>query len=104
MLDATFLERRERDACRCLAHSTGAAFRILACRAHPDALRDRVALRERAGQDASEAGLPVLAQQLDRGDALDADELPEAIVIDTSQQVDLRVLSAALGMEKLPAG
>jgi predicted kinase len=104
VLDATFLERRERDACRYLAHSTGAAFRILACRAHPDALRDRVALRERAGQDASEAGLPVLAQQLDRGDALDADELPDAVVIDTSQQLDLRVLSAALGMEKLPAG
>ena len=69
-----------------------------------DALRDRVALRERAGQDASEAGLPVLAQQLDRGDALDADELPDAIVIDTSQQVDPRVLSAALGLGKLPPG
>ncbi len=104
VLDATFLERRERDACRRLAHATGSAFRILACRAHPDALRDRVALRERAGQDASEAGLPVLAQQLDRGDALDADELPDAIVIDTSQQVDPRVLSAALGLGKLPPG
>jgi hypothetical protein len=98
VLDATFLARSERDACRALARATGAAFRIVACRAHPTALRERVVTREQAGQDASEAGLPVLKRQLDRATELCDDELPDAVVIDTSQPVNPRALAAALGV------
>lgn len=101
VLDATFLDRHERDACRALARSTGAAFRILACRAHADALRERVVTREQAGQDASEAGLPVLARQLDRAIDLDADEMANVAVIDTSRPLDSRWLVAALGIERM---
>ncbi|MCU0973659.1 MAG: AAA family ATPase [Burkholderiales bacterium] len=98
VLDATFLARGERDACRALARATGAAFRIVACQAHPTALRERVVTREQAGQDASEAGLPVLERQLDRATELCDDELPDAVVIDTSQPVNPRALAAALGV------
>jgi hypothetical protein len=54
--------------------------------------------REQAGQDASEAGLPVLERQLDRATELCDDELPDAVVIDTSQPVDPQALAAALGI------
>ena len=98
VLDATFLDRNERDACRALARANGAAFRILACRAHPAALRERVVTRERAGRDASEAGLPVLERQLDRATELGDDELRDAVVIDTSQAVAPETLAARLGL------
>jgi aminoglycoside phosphotransferase family enzyme/predicted kinase len=100
VLDATFLDRGERDACRALARETGAAFRILACRAHPDALRERVVTREQAGQDASEAGLPVLERQLDRATDLTTEESQDAVVIDTSQAIDAGALAAALGIAR----
>jgi hypothetical protein len=98
VLDATFLARSERDACRALARATGAVFRIVSCQAHPTALRERVVTREQVGQDASEAGLPVLERQLDRATELRDDELRDAVVIDTSQPVDPRALAAALGI------
>jgi hypothetical protein len=98
VLDATFLDRRERDACRVLSRSTGAAFRILACRAEVHALRERVATRRQAGRDASEAGLPVLARQLEHRAELGAAEMADAVVIDTSHPIDPRALAAALGL------
>jgi len=103
VLDATFLDGSEREVCRARARALGAAFRILACRAHPTALRERVVTREQAGQDASEAGLPLLERQLDRVTDLTAEEAQEAVVIDTSQAVDARALAAALGIVHLGA-
>ena len=98
VLDATYLDRNERDACRALAHAVGARFRILACRAHATALRERVVTRERAAEDASEAGLEVLERQLDRATELGAEESQDAVVIDTSQRLDVRALVVALGL------
>jgi hypothetical protein len=96
VLDATFLDRRERDACRELARSSGVAFRILTCRAQPETLRERVVARERGGQDASEAGLAVLEKQLEQAKDLEEDELPLAVVLDTSKSIDPRSLTAEL--------
>jgi len=100
VLDATFLDRGERDACRSRARSAGVPFRILACRAAAGVLRERVASRSRVGRDASEADLPVLMRQLEGETELDGSELPEAIVIDTSQAVDGHALAAALGLSE----
>jgi hypothetical protein len=100
VLDATFLDRHERAACRVLAQATGAAFRILACRAEGHALRQRVLMRRQAGRDASEADLAVLARQLAGRNELEADELADVTVIDTSRPVDARALSAALGADE----
>ena len=98
VLDATFLDRTERDACRALASAQGAAFRILAFRADPATLRNRIITREREKRDASEADLPVLEQQFGRDTELREDELQDAVVIDTSQSLDLPALAATLGL------
>jgi hypothetical protein len=103
VLDATFLDSDERAACRALAQATGAAFRILACRAEGHALRQRVVMRRASGRDASEADLAVLARQLAGRNELDAGELADVVVIDTSQPVDARALSAALCVDESAA-
>jgi predicted kinase len=98
VVDATFLDRSDRDAFRARAVANGAGFRILACRAHRETLRERVVMREQHERDASEAGLPVLARQLEQGVELGDDELQEATLIDTSSPIDTRALANALGL------
>jgi predicted kinase len=63
VVDATFLKRAQRDAFRRLATRLGVPFTILACRAHAETLRRRVALRSAQGTDASEADISVLSGQ-----------------------------------------
>jgi len=58
------LRQSERAAFATLARSTGAAFRILACEAPVDVLRQRITERQAQGADASEATVAVLEQQL----------------------------------------
>ena len=72
IVDATFLERQQRDFFRQLAVRAGVPFKILACSTSTAALRRRIA--ERHG-DASEATLAVLERQLLRLEPLAADEL-----------------------------
>lgn len=64
LVDAAFLRQHERAAFATLARSTGAAFRILACEAPVDVLRQRITERQAHGTDASEATVAVLEQQL----------------------------------------
>lgn len=64
LVDAAFLRRHERDAFAALAAEQGCPFRILACEAPVDVLRERIAARQARGQDASEATVAVLEQQL----------------------------------------
>jgi len=64
MVDATFLMRADRDMFRALAAELGAGFAILAPQATPEQLRERILARQAGAQDASEATLAVLAQQL----------------------------------------
>ena len=74
IVDATFLKRADRDAFRALAQEAGAAFAILAPRATPQQMRDRIAARNALGRDASEATSDVLAQQMRTIEPLQADE------------------------------
>ena len=64
IVDATFLELRHRELFRRLARDSGVPFAIVSCRAPDDVLRQKVAQRAKDGTDASEAGVPVLEQQL----------------------------------------
>ncbi|OGI39009.1 MAG: hypothetical protein A2140_02235 [Candidatus Muproteobacteria bacterium RBG_16_62_13] len=82
VIDATFLRRAQRDRLRTLAAERGVPFVILAIEASEETLRRRVAGRERAARDASEAGLAVLAQQRAGAEPLGADELAFALAID----------------------
>jgi aminoglycoside phosphotransferase family enzyme/predicted kinase len=75
IVDATFLKRADRDAFRALAADTGAVFGILAPQATQAELRERILARGALGQDASEATLDVLAQQMQAIEPLGPDEL-----------------------------
>lgn len=79
ILDAAFLRRAERVACRALADQHGARFRILHCEAPPAVLQQRLAHRAAQGQDPSEADAGVLAQQQAWAEPLTADELPSVM-------------------------
>jgi len=75
VVDATFLRHAERAAFRALAQELGVGFGILAPQASPAQLRERIAVRQALGRDASEATLEVLAQQMQDLEPLTADEL-----------------------------
>ena len=102
VVDAAFLRRGERDALRALAAAAGASFAIAACVAPDAVLRERLARRERAADDASEAGLEVLAFQRTRIEPLARDEAAHAVVFDTTRPPALREGCAALARRIRP--
>ncbi len=71
IVDAAFLKRAERDAFRALAKQLGVPFAILATVAFPDELAQRITARQ---NDASEATVAVLEQQLQWFEPPGADE------------------------------
>lgn len=64
VVDATFLKRANRAAFARLATELGVPFAILAPKASPAELRERILARQALGHDASEATLQVLEQQM----------------------------------------
>ncbi len=74
VVDGTFLQRDQRDLFRHLAGATHAQFSILAPQATERELRRRVVKRQQRNQDASEASLAVLEQQLQSVQPLAAEE------------------------------
>jgi aminoglycoside phosphotransferase family enzyme/predicted kinase len=102
IVDAAFLRRSWRDRFAELARGAGAAFAIAACTVPPATLRARVALRERAARDASEAGLAVLERQLATEEPLAADETAHALAIDAERGAgppEAAALAQRLGLE-----
>jgi hypothetical protein len=83
IVDAAFLRRGDRDAFRDLARELDVPFAIATCEASEAALRARVAARERAGADASEASTAVLERQLATQEPLGEEEQSAAVVFDT---------------------
>jgi aminoglycoside phosphotransferase family enzyme/predicted kinase len=83
VVDAAFLRRADRDAFHALACELGAPFRIVSCRAPEAVLRDRVARREAAARDASDAGIAVLENQLATQEPLTDEELAHALTLDS---------------------
>jgi aminoglycoside phosphotransferase family enzyme/predicted kinase len=96
LIDATFLRQRERLEFRQIAAVNSARFVILDCAAPAAELRRRVAARDRAGRDASEANVAVLEQQLRTHEPLDRAERRSAVTVDTSKAIDYAVLAARL--------
>lgn len=74
ILDATFLQRQQRDAARAWAAARGWPCRLLHFDADVDVLRQRLRQRQAQGLDASDADETVLDAQLRGADALQADE------------------------------
>jgi hypothetical protein len=96
--DATFLRRADRDAMRALGREAGATFAIATCEAPEPVLRERILARARAGGDASEATLEVLARQIATAEPVAGEELAFAFKVDTTAARDaLRARARALG-------
>lgn len=89
IVDATFLHRSWRAPFQALADSLHLDWHIVALTAPPEQLRARILQRQQNGADASEAGLEVLASQLEHKEAFAAEELPH-------------VLSFAYGLDVTP--
>jgi hypothetical protein len=89
IIDATFLHRSVRDTFRTLAHKLSVPFVIIDCIAPPEQLRQRLVERERHKQDASEAGVAVMEQQLDVDQALSGEELDCRLEVDSSEDANV---------------
>lgn len=96
VVDAAFLRRHERDSFSRLASRYGAGFAILHCTAPAAVLRTRVAGRSARRDDASEAGIDVLARQPSYWEDFDTREEPAVIAIDTSREDALAIALAAI--------
>jgi hypothetical protein len=103
IVDASFLDRDERDRFRALAERLDARFVILHCTVPAAVLRERVVAREREGGDASEAGLEVLEHQLRTAAAFGDDERRLVRAVDTRDEVDTAGLARALRSEDQPS-
>jgi hypothetical protein len=100
IIDAAFLRGHERRAFLALAQERKAPFAIVHCHA-PDAVRrDRVSARSVARDDASEAGLDVLARQPSYWEAFGSDEQRHLIAVDTT---DPAGVAAAIAQLAAPA-
>jgi uncharacterized protein len=83
ILDATFLQAEPRRQASALAQQLGVRWVILDFHAGTDALRRRILARASRGDDASEAGLAVLDDQIAHEEPLAPDEIPHVFSIDT---------------------
>ena len=86
VIDATCLERAQRDLFAGVALRAHAPLRIVSCAAPLAILRARVARRNEVGDDASEAGLAVLDLQLAAQQPLGADEHLHAAILETTDE------------------
>ncbi|QLQ25355.1 MAG: AAA family ATPase [Dechloromonas sp.] len=84
LVDAANLKVWQRAAFRDLAAASGVPFVILACVAPEAVLQSRLATRQAAGRDASEADQAVLAYQMRTCEAITPDEEACTFRIDTS--------------------
>lgn len=96
IVDATFLSRAQRAIFRTLAAALGVPFVILAPRTPESVMRTRVAAREAAGTDASEATPAVLERQLASAEPPGPDEEAAVVAFDASGPVDGAALAAAV--------
>lgn len=102
IVDAAFLRRSERLRFLDLAATASVPSFILHCRAPGAVLRQRVADRQAARSDASEAGVDVLARQPTYWEDFDERELAHVIEVDTS--ADCAIQDALDGLQAGLAG
>jgi hypothetical protein len=96
IVDAAFLRGPERQRFLALAQQRDLPFAIVHCRAPDAVLRDRVAARTAARDDASEAGLDVLARQPGYWEPFVSEEQPHVVEVDTSEPTAVATAVQAL--------
>jgi aminoglycoside phosphotransferase family enzyme/predicted kinase len=94
ILDATFLAQAQRQQAREVAQSMGMRCVLIDFEAGADTLRERVRRRAQRGDDASEADLAVLEDQLARAQPLRADEAADAFRFDAGTPFDAAAMPA----------
>ena len=87
VVDATFLQRDEREAFRALATRLRVPFAILDFEAPEAALRARITGRRARADDASEADLSVIERQLATREPLAPEEMTATVAVDGTQTV-----------------
>ncbi|HEY7173145.1 MAG TPA: AAA family ATPase [Vicinamibacterales bacterium] len=94
--DGAFLKKSQRDRLRTVATDLSVPFSIVQVAASHDTLRRRIADRRRQRDDASEAGLEVLEEQIRIAEELTTDEWSHAIRYDAEiDRLDLSSLRIA---------
>ncbi|MGZ3159003.1 MAG: AAA family ATPase, partial [Burkholderiaceae bacterium] len=83
IVDAAFLKKEERSRFEKLANELSVPFHIFDVHASEATMKQRIAQRTQLNQDPSDAGIDVLARQLVWNEPLTANEMKDAIVIDT---------------------
>lgn len=81
IVDATFLQKRHRELFRSLANTTGSLFHILHFEATEEVLKRNILQRQTLNQDASDADLAVLNNQITHYQPLENDEYTNTITI-----------------------
>lgn len=94
IVDASFLDRRHRDAFRSLARRRNSRFLVVSCVADGATLASRLNERAASGRDPSEATQAVLARQLADAEPLQPDEFGRTLEIDMRAQPDPGALAA----------
>jgi len=92
IVDATFLKSGQRRQFKQLAEECGVAFFILDFKASKQVMSERISRREAQQNDASEATINVLHQQMQSTEPLSVDEQNHSICIDTSNENALEEL------------
>lgn len=82
MVDATFLQAKQRQYFQKLAETTGAGYLILDCRAPEQELQARIDNRLKQDFEPSEATLEVLQQQVRAAEDLSVIEMEKAVIFD----------------------
>jgi hypothetical protein len=96
LLDATFLDREQRELMHRLAQRCDAPFVILDIRAPASLLRERILARHHENLDASDADLRVLEHQMAHQDALSEEELAYTITVDNTGDPDLDAIAVRI--------
>ena len=94
VLDATFMAEAQREQARALAQGLGVRCVLIDFVASADTLRERVRRRARRADDASEADLAVLEDQLARAQPLRAEEADAAFRFDAEVPAEAAAMAA----------
>lgn len=97
LVDATFLDRRQRERFASVADERHVPFVIIDCDAPASVLRERITRRRTRSDNVSDAGLAVLDQQLARRDPLHVGELARSIRVDPDRPLDVGALRRMIG-------
>jgi predicted kinase len=100
IVDAAFLNRKDRRLFQALAKRFGANFVIVDVHAEPGELLRRVQLRQSVAGDASEADANVLQYQVENAEPLEAEELDWTIAVATDADVDVGAVVSYIASQK----